>query len=121
MDIELDDWLFDTTAGPERRAAEARVVHGHLLKPGDVARTPATASAARNRHATRCLFQGRYPGEVAPVEGGGRVDTGEEDIPVVTFEDAGVPRYRLSLVRANRSPHWFRLAERLDCPSTRAG
>ena len=39
VEIELEDWLFDTTAGPERRAAEARFVHGHLLKPGDVART----------------------------------------------------------------------------------
>ena len=38
-DIELEDWLFDTTAGPDRRAAEARFIHGHLLKPGDVART----------------------------------------------------------------------------------
>ena len=38
-EVELEDWLFDTTAGPERRAAEARLVHGHLLKPGDVART----------------------------------------------------------------------------------
>ena len=38
-EVELEDWLFDTTAGPERRAAEARFVHGHLLKPGDVART----------------------------------------------------------------------------------
>ena len=38
-EIELEDWLFDTTAGPERRKAEARFVHGHLLKPGDVART----------------------------------------------------------------------------------
>ena len=37
--LELEDWLFDTTAGPERREAEARFVHGHLLKPGDVART----------------------------------------------------------------------------------
>ena len=43
-EVELEDWLFDTTAGPERRAAEARFVHGHLLKPGDVART-----AWRNR------------------------------------------------------------------------
>ena len=39
VDIELEDWLFDTTAGPERREAEAQFVHGHLLKPGDVART----------------------------------------------------------------------------------
>ena len=38
-EIELEEWLFDTTADPERRAAEARFVHGHLLKPGDVART----------------------------------------------------------------------------------
>ncbi|MBU6352286.1 MAG: hypothetical protein KGS73_19315, partial [Chloroflexi bacterium] len=30
---------FDTSASPDRRAAEARFVHGHLLKPGDVART----------------------------------------------------------------------------------
>ena len=39
MEIDLEDWLFDTTAGPERREAEARFVHGHWLKPGDVART----------------------------------------------------------------------------------
>ena len=39
VEVELEDWLFDTTAGPERRDAEARFVHGHLLKPGDVART----------------------------------------------------------------------------------
>ena len=38
-EIELEDWLFDTTAGPERRGEEARFVHGHLLNPGDVART----------------------------------------------------------------------------------
>ena len=36
---KLEDWLFDTTAGPERRDAEARFLHGHRLKPGDVART----------------------------------------------------------------------------------
>ena len=37
-EVELEEWLFDTTAGPERRQAEARFAHGHLLKPGDVAR-----------------------------------------------------------------------------------
>ena len=37
--IALEDWLFDATASSERREAEARFVHGHLLKPGDVART----------------------------------------------------------------------------------
>jgi hypothetical protein len=39
-EIELEEWLFDSAAGPERRQAEAQLVHGHLLKPGDVARTP---------------------------------------------------------------------------------
>ena len=38
-EIEIEDWLLDTTAGPERRQAEAQFLHGHLLKPGDVART----------------------------------------------------------------------------------
>ena len=38
-EIELEEWLFDTTTGPERRDAEARFLHGHRLKPGDVART----------------------------------------------------------------------------------
>ena len=38
-EVALEDWLFDSGAGPERRAAEARFAHGHLLKPGDVART----------------------------------------------------------------------------------
>ena len=37
--VALEDWLFDTTAAPDRRAAEARFAHGHLLKPGDVQRT----------------------------------------------------------------------------------
>ena len=46
-EIELKDWLFDTSAGPERREAEARFVHGHLLKPGDVARTDWAVRCAR--------------------------------------------------------------------------
>ena len=37
--VALEEWLFDTSAEPERRIEEARVAHGHLLKPGDVART----------------------------------------------------------------------------------
>ena len=38
-EVELEDWLFDTTADPHHREADARFIHGHLLKPGDVART----------------------------------------------------------------------------------
>lgn len=39
VEVELEEWLFDTSAGPERRMAEARFALGHLLKPGDAART----------------------------------------------------------------------------------
>ena len=39
MDIELEEWLFDSTAAPEERQERAQFVHGHLLKPGDVQRT----------------------------------------------------------------------------------
>ena len=38
-EIDLEDWLFDTRTGPERREKEVQFTHGHLLKPGDVART----------------------------------------------------------------------------------
>ena len=38
-EIDIEVGLFDTTAGPERRETEARFVHGHWLKPGDITRT----------------------------------------------------------------------------------
>jgi hypothetical protein len=38
-EVELEDWLFDPSAGPERRMAEARFALGHVLRPGDVARS----------------------------------------------------------------------------------
>ena len=45
-EIELEEWLFDKTAGAERRDAAARFVHGHRLKPGDVTRTDWRARCA---------------------------------------------------------------------------
>ncbi len=39
VETELEEWLFGTTASPERRDAEAQFLHGHWLKRGDVART----------------------------------------------------------------------------------
>ena len=59
--IELEEWLFDTTAGPERREAEAQLVHGHLLRPGDAPTEPTLtgACAAPSRPMTGCRFLGR--------------------------------------------------------------
>lgn len=38
-EVELEEWLFNSSATPEERIAGAQFVHGHLLKPGDVRRT----------------------------------------------------------------------------------
>ncbi len=45
--IELEDWLFDSDASPERREAERQFVHGHLLAPGDVQKTDRHVRCAR--------------------------------------------------------------------------
>ena len=37
--VTLEEWLFDTGAGPERPARQSRRIHGHRLRPGDVARS----------------------------------------------------------------------------------
>ena len=37
--VEIEDWLFDSDASPDRRTAECQFVHGHLLAPGDVQKT----------------------------------------------------------------------------------
>ena len=45
--IHLDELLFDTNTDPARREAESRLVHDHLLRPGDVARTDRRSRCAR--------------------------------------------------------------------------
>ncbi len=59
--VTLEDWLFDTTASPERRTAEAKLVHGHLLKPGDVARTPARLRCAQPPYDTLPIPRAEIP------------------------------------------------------------
>ena len=39
MEIELRDWLFDSSANRRHSDIETRFVHGHVLKSGDVARS----------------------------------------------------------------------------------
>ena len=62
--VELEDWLFDMTAGPERREAEARFVHGHWLKPGDVARTEWRMRCARPPYDGWPVARGSIPAGV---------------------------------------------------------
>ena len=56
-EIELEDWLFDAAAGPERREAEAQVVHGHWLKPGTCGGRIGSCGV-RSRRMTGCRWQG---------------------------------------------------------------
>ena len=63
-EIELEDWLFDTTAGAERREAEAQFVHGHLLKPGDVARTDWKLRCAQPPYDRLPVARVRIPSDV---------------------------------------------------------
>ena len=49
-EIEIEDGLFNTTAGPESLRAQARFVHGHWLKPGDIARTDWRSRCAQPPH-----------------------------------------------------------------------
>ena len=61
VEVELEEWLFDSTAGPERREAEARFVHGHWLKPGDVARTEWRGRCARSPYDGLPVARGSVP------------------------------------------------------------
>ena len=75
-DIELEEWLYDTSAGFERRDAEARFVHGHLLKPGECCPhglAPALCPAALRR--TTDSAREDCPGR-DPLAGRGCVGTG---------------------------------------------
>ena len=86
-EIELEDWLFDASAGPERREAEARFVHGHLLKPGDVARTEWRLRCAQQPYDRLPIPRAKIPeGVVLSREGDMWIR--EEDM-----EDVALPLY----------------------------
>ena len=97
-EIELEDWLFDTSAGPERREAETRFVHGHLLKPGDVARTDWRLRCAQPPYDRLPIPRADIPeGVVMSREGDAWIR--EEDV-----EDVALPLYQ-GLMFYNRLPN----------------
>jgi hypothetical protein len=85
--VALEEWLFDTTAGPERRTAEAQFVHGHLLKPGDVARTAARVRCAQPPYDTLPIPRAEIPAGIV-LSRDADAWIREADIPVVEFTDA---------------------------------
>ena len=87
-EVELEQWLFDGSAGPEQREAEARFVHGHWLKPGDVERTEWRVRCARPPYDGLPVARARIPaGVVLSREGDAWIR--EKDI-----ENATLPLYQ---------------------------
>lgn len=86
-EVMLEDWLFDAAASPERRTAEVRFVHGHLLKPGDVARTPWRLRCAQPPYDALPIPRAEIPaGIILSRDGGAWVR--EQDV-----EDTALPLY----------------------------
>ena len=61
VEVELDEWLFETGVSPEERAARAQFVHGHWLKPGDVQRTEWTLRCAQPPYDTLPIPRAEIP------------------------------------------------------------
>ena len=100
--VELEEWLFDTTAGPDRRTAEARFVHGHLLKPGDLARTPARLRCAQPPYDTLPIPRADIPaGIVLSREADAWIR--EADLAEVDFIDANGKRLTIKIGRGKKA------------------
>ena len=98
-EIEMEDWLFDTSAGPERRDAEARFVHGHLLKPGDVARTEWAARCAQPPYDRLPVPRAEIPaGVILSREGTEwiREAAGVEDVALPLYEGRMIGQFDFS-------------------------
>ena len=97
-ETELDDWLFDTSAGPERRDAEARFVYGHLLKPGDVARTEWTLRCAQPPYDRLPVPRARLPvGVILSREGDAWIrEERVEDVALPFYEGRMIGQFDFS-------------------------
>ena len=93
----LEDWLFDTTAGPDRRAVEARFIHGHLLKPGDVARTDWHRRCAQPPYDLLPLPRANLPaGVILSREGDAWIREGGCDIALPLYEGRMIGQFDYS-------------------------
>ena len=96
-EIELEDWLFDTTAGPERRQAEAQFVHGHLLKPGDVARTNWRVRCAQPPYDRLPVARAKIPsGVILSREGDSWIQEGVQHTALPFFEGRMIGQFDFS-------------------------
>ena len=97
-DVELEEWLFDVSVGPEHREAEARFVHGHILKPGDVARTDWRLRCAQPPYDALPIPRAEIPeGIVLSREGDAWVREGEvEDVALPLYEGRMIGQFDFS-------------------------
>ena len=87
-EVELEDWLFDSSAGPELREAGARYVHGHVLKPGDVQRTSWSVRCAQPPYDNLLVARAVLPpGTILSRDGTEWIQEG------IGIEDVALPLY----------------------------
>ena len=86
-EIELEDWLFDTSATAEERARRFRRLHGHTLRPGDVARSDWRLRCAQPPYDALPIPRADIPpGIILSRQADAWIR--EDEIPIVTFTDA---------------------------------
>ncbi|MDE2810534.1 MAG: hypothetical protein OXN90_19135 [Gemmatimonadota bacterium] len=106
-EIELEDWLFDTSAGSERHEDEACFVHGHLLKPGDVTRTDWRLRCAQPPYDRLPILRADIPeGVVMSREGDAWIREGD-------VEDVALPLYVGKMIYVN---NWATMPVSCDMP-----
>ena len=86
-EIQLEDWLFDTSATAEERAERFRRLHGHTLRPGDVARSDWRLRCAQPPYDRLPIPRADIPAGIILSR---QADAWlrEDEIPIVTFTDA---------------------------------
>ena len=102
VDVELEEWLFDTSGGPEERIAGARHVHGHLLKPGDVQRTTWRLRCAQPPYDTLPIPRADIPPSII-LSRNADAWIRESGISQVEFTDANGDPLRITIGRGRKA------------------
>ncbi|MDY7107957.1 MAG: hypothetical protein SYC29_04905 [Planctomycetota bacterium] len=88
IEVEIPAWVFNEDATAEQREQTKLRLHGLTIRPGDVARTDWRVRCAQPPYDTLPMPRAEIPaGIILSREGDAWIR--EEDIPVVTFTDAG--------------------------------
>ena len=94
----FEDWILDSNKGLGRRQAEAKWLHGHLLKPGDIERTKWISRCARQPYDHLPVPRVEIPaGMILSREADAWIDETEiEDIALPLYEGRMIGQFDFS-------------------------